>query len=268
MKVENITTESAVGAIFGAATAEPTKIGDTSVIILPEGFAPRSLEEYLPEPTRKRGTVTLRDAASFITLVMQEAKLSQSRIYGCYSPPSFKAVFNDHGIEGAGWRDHVAVFVCPLSIEWLTWTAASGKQMPQSDFAAFIENNLPDIATPPAAEMLEISRSLEAKKKVNFASGVRLSNGQNELTYEEEISGTAAKGKLQVPEQFTIGIPVLEGGDKYAVDCRLRYRILDGGKMSMWYELVRPHKVLEDAVKGVWSQIQDQTSLTVLNGSI
>lgn len=114
--------------------------------------------------------------------------------------------------------------------------------------------------------MLEISRSLEAKKKVNFASGLRLSNGQNELTYDEQISGTAAKGKLNVPELFTIGIPVLEGGIKYAVEARLRYRIADGGRLTMWFELVRPHKIVEDAVLAVWKEIEDKTGLMIFNG--
>lgn len=87
--------------------------------------------------------------------------------------------------------------------------------MNQADFARFIEDNAPDIASPPAADMIEISRSLEAKKKVNFASAIRLDNGKTEFTYEEDIEGTAAKGRLQVPQVFTIGIPVPEGGPKW-----------------------------------------------------
>ncbi len=222
----------------------------------------------LQMPVRKRGSVTLHDVGSFIQLVLAE-KTKATRLYGNVNPPSFVAVFNDNADSHiAGWQDHRAKYSCPLSPEWKTWTASSGKQMSQADFAAFIENNLPDIAHPPAADMLEISRSLEAKKKVNFASGIRLANGQNELTYEEEITGTAQKGQLNVPEEFTIGIAVLEGGVSYAVQARLRYRIADSGKLTMWFELIRPHKVVEDAAREVWSQIEAGTELCVLNGSI
>jgi uncharacterized protein YfdQ (DUF2303 family) len=70
-----------------------------------------------------------------------------------------------------------------------------------------------------------------------------------------------------VPEEFTIGIPVLEGGLKYAVPCRLRYRIADAGKLTMWFEMTRPHKILEDAVKAVWTEIEQKTELTIFNGS-
>lgn len=248
------------GANLGGAKA----VESHPYIVIPAGSTLHDAEPYLMAPTRKRGTVTLSDVASFVAFV-NDQKTGDSRIYGQVSPPSFLAVLNDHGTN-ADWRDYRAAYACPLSTEWKTWSQQSGRQMTQADFAAFIENNLPDIAIPKAADMLEISRSLEAKKKVNFASGIRLSNGQNELTYEEQVSGTANKGKLQVPEEFTLGIPVLEGGINYAVTARLRYRIADGGALTIWYELIRPHKILEDAVSAVWTDIENKTSMTIFNG--
>lgn len=260
----------------GMQLAELREIDGVPIAVLPAGAHVADLEKYALMPLRKKGVISLRDVASFAAYVNAECT-EDTRLYGIYNPPSFTAVLNDHGSD-AGWRDYIANYACPLSPEWVTWVSNSGKQMSQADFAGFIENNLPDIAgsnvgtdeapipTPTAAEMLEISRSLEAKKKVNFASGARLSNGSNELVYEEEVSGTANKGKLQVPELFTVGVAVLEGGVLYAVQCRLRYRIADAGKLTMWYELVRPHKILEDAVKAVWLEIEQKTGLTVFNG--
>lgn len=258
-------TQTALQA--GLALANIRQLGRHPLVVVPDDTAIHSLEKFLPAPLRKKGHTTLNDVGSFILLVNAEKKPS-TRLYGNLINPLFHAVFNDHadGTE-PGWQDHSAKYACPLSIEWKTWLAQSGRQMSQADFAAFIENNLPDIASPPAADMLEISRSLEAKKKVNFASGIRLSNGQNELTYEEEITGTAQKGKLSVPEIFTIGIPVLEGGARYQVEAKLRYRIADGGKLTMWFELVRPHKILEHAVTEVRVQIETATALLMLNGT-
>lgn len=249
----------------GASLGNTKEVSGHPFSIVPDGAQVQDLESYLNAPLRKKGAVTLNDVGSFVAYVNAE-KTEATRLYGLYKEPGFVAVFNDHGTTGPAWKDYRAQYACPLSAEWRTWTGASGKQMTQADFAAFIENNLPDIAVPPAADMLEISRSLEAKKKVNFASGIRLSNGQNELTYEEQVSGTAAKGKLTVPEEFTIGVQVLEGGTKYAVNARLRYRIADAGALTIWYELIRPHKVLEDAVQAVWLSIEQQTELTVFNG--
>lgn len=260
-------TDTMNAAQLGAALTDSSEIDNTPYVVVPIGFQVSSLESFKDIPARHRGNTVLRDVRSFNEYV-NNRKTGSTLIYGAYTPPVFKAVFNDHLGDTPGWRDDTATYACPHSIEWVTWQGRNGRHMSQTEFAQFIEDNLPDIANPPAADMLEISRSLEAKKKVDFASGVRLSNGQNELTYTEEISGTASKGKLQVPEQFTIGIPVLEGGTRYAVPCRLRYRIADGGKLTIWYEMVRPHKVLEDAVNTVWSLIQTTTEIKVLNGCI
>lgn len=251
-------------ADLGAALSTPRIVGDTSYVVVPSGFHVHDLESMLGAPTRKRGSIAYRDADSFCRAVADQVTGS-TRLYGNQQAPSFTAVFNDHAAE-PGWRDHTATYACPLSVEWKTWTAANKRQMNQEQFAQFIEDNAPDCVSPDSATMIEISRTLEAKKKVNFASGIRLSNGQNELTYEEEISGTAGKGKISVPETFSIGIAVLEGGPRYAVHARLRYRIADKGVLTMWFDLDRPHKVLEDAVKEVWQHITDTTGLPIFNG--
>lgn len=252
-------------AALGTANAAPQKIGDVPFVVVPGDFTVHDLENMLPSPTRARGTNVFRDAASFCTAVALHGAAETTLLYGNPLAPSFKAVFNDHG-EAPGWRDHTATYSCPLSVEWKLWTGANKRQMNQEAFAQFIEDNAPDCVTPDAATMIEISRTLEAKKKVSFASAIRLSNGESELSYEEEISGTASKGKLKVPETFSIGIAVLEGGPRYAVHARLRYRIADKGVLSLWYDLDRPHKVLEDAAKEVWTEIESKTGFTILNG--
>jgi uncharacterized protein YfdQ (DUF2303 family) len=257
-----------------AALIAGQNLGDAKIInghpyaLVPEGSKLEDLESMLDKPLRRKGNTSLRDPESFGRFIREEAT-NQTRIYGNLKEGRFKAVFNDHKGDGepiAGWRDYTAAYTCPTSTEWQTWKAKSGVQMNQVQFAQFIEDNLPDIAQPPAAEMLEVSRTLEAKKKVNFAQGIRLSNGQNELTYEEQIEGSAGKGKFKIPEEFVIGIPVLEGGLRYAVNCRLRYRIGDGGNLTMWYEIIRAHKIMEDAIHAVWKDIEEKTGKTIFNG--
>lgn len=277
MNDTNIKSDVQAALDAGMLLGEVRRIEDVPVIVAPAGATVHSMEAHLRFPARPRGTMAARDQRSFTQYVLSRLERrddtpivgDKPRVYGTLSPkPGFTAVFNDHDGEHAGWRDDRATFDCPLSREWVTWTGASGKQMTQEQFAQFIEDNLPDVAEPPAADMLEISRTLEAKKKVNFASGIRLSNGQNQLTYEEQIEGTAAKGRIVVPEQFALGIAVFEGGDRYRVDARLRYRIADGGKMTMWFDLLRPHKVLEDALAFVWKSIEAELGVQIINGEI
>lgn len=237
-------------------------------VVVPDNYKVEDLESLFDTPYRPKGTIPYRDMASFCRAVEAQKGDSYPRtcIYGNLLTPSFYAVFNDTVDSSPGWRDHRAIYDCPLSVEWKLWLGANKKVMSQETFAQFIEDNAPDCVKPDAATMIEIARTLEAKKKVNFASGIRLSNGQNELTYEEEITGTASKGKIPLPELFTIGISVLEGGPKYAVTARLRYRIADKGQLTIWYDLERPHKVLEDAAKQVWEAIEKATGHQIYNG--
>lgn len=263
-------TPLAEAIAFGATIAEASHAiagadGERPYVVLPEGYQVHDLEHLLPTPTRKRGKITLAQTSAFIEYYKKHRLGSQ--IYGTTEPPRFVAVLDDHRQIDAGWRDHTAHYNCPLSTEWNTWNGMNRKQMKQNDFAQFIEDNLPDIVEPEAAHMLEVSRTLEAKKNVNFASGVRLANGEVQFTYEEKIEGTAGKGQFRVPETFAIGIPVFHGGPRYRIEARLRYRIADGGQMQMWYDLVRPHKIIEDAALEVWAEIETQTGERILHGS-
>ena len=58
-----------------------------------------------------------------------------------------------------------------------------------------------------------------------------------------------------LPEQFFIGVKPFLGGDAFCVPARFRYRIQDG-RLMMWFELVRPDKVLEEAYNAVRDKIQ------------
>lgn len=260
----------ALATTAGVAMSEPIFITADSIpfVVTPEGFEIHHLEHLLPAPKKIAAAVKLMDVDSFVLYVLKHRSDSTS-IYGVRgSQPRFVAVIDDHAKDAPAWQRHKAEYACPLSDEWKTWTGKEndGKPKPQSDFARFIENNLIDIIEPESAEILTVSRTLEAKKKVEFASAVRLDNGDVQFTYNEDTAGTAGKGQINVPERFTLAIPVFEGGPLYKITARLRYRIAEGGVLNMWYELERPHKVIEHAAKEVWEQIEVGTATTILNG--
>lgn len=259
-----------------AACNQKTRwVGLTPMVLLPEGFQVENLEHVLPAPARKSGTTVLNDAESFISVVNDQSG-SNTRLFSTINPPTFTAVFNHHADE-AGWGDHKAQYNAPLSPEWVEWTGANTVKRNQVDMAQFLEANMVDVVfiaaefdepgSPDGATLLEICRTLEATKKVNFKSSVRLADGSTQFTYDEDVAGGAVKGTMAIPEQFSIGVPVFENGEKYRQDVRFRYRIQEGGNLVMWLELIRPHKVIEDAVKQLRAHIAEQTGLQVLNGS-
>lgn len=244
-----------------AALADPSRAEDDAVpyIVVPEGYQRLDLEKTLQNPLRKRGTVQVDDAESFIAYYTQHAESAQ--VFGRISPTQFVAILNGHG-AGPGWGDHRVVYVCPHSREWAAWTGRDGlgRMTNQLGFAQFIEANLADIVStepgePSGTDMLTVATQFRAQKKVNFASGQRLDNGTVQFTYEEEVQGSAgAKGQIRVPESFFIGIPVYEGGDRYKLEARLRYKVAEGG-LTMGFELVRPHLTEEKAFEAIWAEI-------------
>lgn len=259
-------TETQARDELAACNQTGYQFAGTPGFILPAGYAFKELSHLLPAPTRKKGTTVLNDAESFIAVVNDQKAEDGTRLYSTINPPTFTAVFNHNGNE-PGWGDHRAHYNAPLSPEWKAWDDIDGVSKTQVELAQFIENNLVDVVSPDGATLLEICRTLEAKKKVNFASSIRLSDGSHQFTYEEDVQGSAQKGQLKVPEEFSIGIPVFENGEKWQITVRLRFRINEGGKLTMWLELVRPHKVMELAVKELREHIAQKTDLPILNGT-
>lgn len=238
----------------------------TPIALVPHGVTLEGLEKHLPAPIRIRQRLTLLDAEAFIAYVNRFA--SKASAVFCNGPEgrTFRAVLDYHQPDQPAWGEHTATYCCPLTVEWGNWKEGDRKKMDQGAFAEFIENNVRDIVIPPgdtapnapsAADMLEISRTLQAQKNITFRQGTRLDNGQVQLTYNEQIEGRAGEsGQLNIPEQFFIGIKPFLGGEGFLIAARFRYRINEG-RLAMWYELIRPDKVLEEAYNAVRKQITD-----------
>ena len=251
----------------GMRAADIQTIDDTPIVVVPGDTKVVDLENLMRTPTRKRGTVNANSVAGFVAYFKKHYKDGQTNLYMDLAAKWFIAIFDDDTLDAAGWRQHRLHYACPLSPEWTRWSGSDGRQRTQEEFANFIEANLPDIIEPDSATILEISRSLEAKKNVEFSQGIRLDNGQVELKYLETIEGSAAKGQMRIPEQFRIGIPVFLGRPVYGVTCRLRYRIPKdhGCGLLMWFEMERPHKVVEDAFDQIVHEIEAETGIAPID---
>lgn len=223
---------------------------------VPNGFTLTSLAQFNHEPERVKQAVTLLTAADLVGYFCR-FKNPSSAIFADERTAKYVAVIDYHDADGKPhWSSHTASYSCPKAKEWDIWSAANGKRMPQSDFAVFLEDNYIDIIEPSSAEMIEVATSLEAKKSVQFKSAVRMSNGQTDFTYTENIDGNARGGQLKIPEKFRIEIPVFLSGPRYSIDARLRYRIGDGGALQIWFDLHRAHSIVEAATQDITKAIR------------
>jgi hypothetical protein len=179
----------------------------------------------------------------------------------------------------ANWGKHRVVYACKETPEWKRWMGSNGKRMSQADFAEFLEDNGADVnpnwrsetpnGSPSMADMIEISRNLSATSTGDFSQSFRLANGQVQFKWSETISGTSqtSQGVIEIPEKFIIGIAPFVGFDGCEIYCRLKYR-LQNGKLTMWYEMERPHKVVEMAGKQVLERILSETGLKPFRGKV
>lgn len=138
----------------GAALVDPVRDhGGIPYVALPEGYSVNDLESLLPQPARKRAKVVMLDAPSFIAYAKKHGSLDNCTLYADVDYEAAKcsivAVVNDHGsdVDQAQWRDHQATFQPKLSHEWKCWTQFNKQAQDQAKFAAFIEDNMGDIAS-------------------------------------------------------------------------------------------------------------------------
>lgn len=271
-KLTNIELDEVLG--IGAALGAPQIIGEHGVpyAVVPTGYKLETLEKTLPQPLRPKGTIQLMDAQSFARYVNKHKDAPetadtdkddiQTVVLVDLKAKKFRAVFDHHASDDPGWGEHIAQYDCPVSPEWTTWQASNGRQMDQETFAFFIEQNMLDIVEPVGATMLQVVTTLKSTKNVAFDAGIVLSNGQQQLKYHEVQKDAAGEnGQLTIPEEIALGIPVFIGGANYKVTAKFRYRI-SGTKLCMWYDLLRPHKIEEDALNKVVAQITETTGIT------
>ena len=216
---------------------------------------PGNHSQYAPTPVRISQKVEVRDAASFLAYwgLYSDAN---SRAFANRDTNQVVAILDYHEVgteaveQSPRWGVHSLTLQLRYTEEWETWTKKNGEQMTQAEFAEFIEDNGPDIIEPKAAAMYEMASNLQAKREVEFAQAVQLSNGQTQFAYREEIKGTWGNGTVQVPTAFKIAIPVYEGQRAVEIMARLRYRI-NGGKLAMWYQLLHIDRQEREAFESI-----------------
>lgn len=248
--------------------------GGAPLVRMPKGTALQSLEQYLPKPLTKKAKVVLKQADSLVRYLAKHKIEGATTLYAevdyDQSKCCIKAVINDHNDDTPGWRNHTAEFSPTLTHEWLTWIGKNGKTMTQADFAAFIEDNLGDIATiegmPTAAEMLEMALNFELTSDKKFKRKVDLQAGGVHLEFVDQAD-EASSAKIKYFQRFTLGIPVLLGSaSAYPIEARLKFRHGQGG-LVFWYELVRADRVYRQAIDEVLEHIGQQSGLPILYGA-
>ena len=244
-----------------------------SFLVVPPGHEIKSLENLLSAPTRKRANVSVSTTGSFVDYIKKHGSLDECVIYADIDAEKslcvLDAIINDNGADNPEWRDHRCTFTPALSVEWKRWIQKNGEKMAQADFATWLEDNLSDIANvpnmPTGAQMLTMALAFEATAEKKLKSRINLQSGGVRFEYvEDEDKDT--RTSMEVFQRFTLGLPVFDGSsDAYPVEARLKYRD-NGGKVTFWYELIRPDRAFKTSVQSALDQIKNATGFMIIQG--
>lgn len=269
LSVTENTVEQIADLIHAATSPEAAPTGyepGKPFIVVPENHKVLYLP-YLPEkPQRIRGAASFGAIESFARYV-NEFKSDATHVFATRGDGSckFTAHLDFHTPKDPSHCTHTATFVPALSLEWGRWSKANGAKMDQETFAKFIEDNLPDIASPSGADLLQIATQLEIDGTVTFKRGTKLSNGT--VNFEFKNEQTSKSGSLSIPEVFVLNIPVYDQEPPQRVDVRFRHKLESGGTIQLWFEIVDPVRLLNQAAERAAKEFDTLTGIKPFTGS-
>lgn len=274
------------------------------LILKPSGgyevFDPEHFDKAIGRPRFRTGTAKMTSLASFIDHVNRFGD-ADSAVFANEDRdnPSVLAVLDYHradtlGGEGEDERvhgeyrfgRHRTLFQFPVSEELKRWRANDGNAMDMPTFAAFLEDNVLDVAeiteVPESAkrfvEMMGGQKNIAdwskltqlAKSLTVFESGVvgeavNLSSGEGQITIQNAHDTEVGGVKATVPTMFFIAIPIFREGVVYRLPVRLRYR-KSGSRISFWYELWREDRAFADAFHEAVAKVETETEASIFYG--
>jgi len=192
-----------------------------------ERLAERKRSE--PGPVNPAAVLVLLTLESFARAVTTHRD-ERTEVFADSERAEITAVFDslegggqgDPDLVRGGWGQHRARIGFAESRKLGEWKKTT-QWMGQEEFANFLEDHMEDVVEPKGQDLLSIATDLEASSRGNFKGRVNLANGTVSLCYQDEVETTVA-----VPRHLTLGIPLFEHGDCYALGARLRYLVKGG----------------------------------------
>lgn len=258
---------------LATTASQGTKIapGEHRTFMVPDGY---HLEDTRPEleplkplsPRRVIGTTVLHTPDALVGYVTEHNSSMQATVYADMPRLRLTAVLNDDHDGDPDWRDHRAVVDLRPTPEWEAWTKADGRLMAQEDFSEFLEQHAHEVISPDAATMIEVARTFEAKRDVQFRRAISPQSGAVEVQYDETIDGRAGRGSITVPDEFTIVASPFYGAAPLEVRARFRYRLRDG-HLGVGYSLLHVDRLMDDTFNDLVGRLlEDLEIVPVLRG--
>jgi uncharacterized protein YfdQ (DUF2303 family) len=243
------------------------------------------IEGHRQMPERRRGTAHVTTLQSFIDLANRH-KDSDSVLFGktSWPAPRLTAVLDYHKQDGAARHNgHRVDYDFPVTEELKAWIEHNAKGMSQADFAVFLEDHVPELASASEEEkqyyepkfnvrfaepmeLMQLSRQLEIHVNSSFRQREILQSGERVIEFKEDHQ-TAQGEKVDVPGLFMVAVPAFLDGAPVRMPVRLRYRAKGGGGVVWFYEVFRWEHFLRERVKADLDIAAKETGLPAYEGA-
>lgn len=277
-----------------------------NTVLTPDGRLDWSLQEYLdkraPSPRVRSGTANFSTLESFInhaqrfgdgdSAVFVDPSLKNPKLVSVLDYHRADTLSTDEdqpqNVHGEyRWCRHRGRFEFPLSDEWNAWKGMDREVLSMTEFAAFLENHVLDVAeverVPASAErfvemmggtgniadwssLMKLSKTLTVYENATVQQTVNLDSGAMNITIGEEHETEIAGVTATVPTMFFIDIPLFVGGVKYRLPVRLRWR-KGRSSVSFFYELWNADQAFRDAIDEAVARVANETPATVFYGT-
>ncbi|MET3925570.1 DUF2303 family protein [Devosia sp. 2618] len=242
-----------------------------SVIFHGKELVAHSLQPLDPTlPDFVTASETVVEPASFKDYV-RDFKSPTAICRASLSKNEIVAVLDYHGKARMGDRDsalpqraaHVVKLLCPFDLDYDKWRQVFDKPMSQSAFGNLLEDMVHTISEPAVADLQEAVDELRIDRAVRFKSGVNRRNGTVQLTYEEiEGNGENGGGKVNLPEEIKIIVPIFQGGELIELVAKFRYR-MDKGIVAFIVTVPGLDKIEREQFRRIGEAVRAETSTPV-----
>lgn len=181
------------------------------------------------------------------------------------------AVLDYHGRAREGDRVHAlpqrlghsVTLLCPFDLDYAKWRKVFDKPLSQGDFGNLLEDLVHTISEPAVADLQEAIDELRIDRAVRFKSGVNRRNGTVQLTYEEvEGDGQNGGGKVNLPEEIKIVVPIFQGGELIELVAKLRYK-MDKGLVAFFVVVPGLDKIEREQFRRIGEDVRAATDTPV-----
>lgn len=209
---------------------------DTSAPLaaVPEGVSLRSLEKFMPAPSRIGGVVSMYRTSDFVRYVNQ-FKTDGARIFVAPEIAFTRGgvlatAYLDYPKPGEpAWTSHVVKLLVQPSLEYKLLTSLENDGLiTQDKFALRLRDVARFCTTLSSADLVEIAQTMTLSSKGDFATIEDNFTGSVRFGYDVQVtakSDATSRKNIEVPREIGFNIPVLLGGDPVDLTAELLYRI-------------------------------------------